>query len=92
MNYMNLGKISNIIMKCVHQKVKIVEIVEFPAFGNSRVAKDILERDSIVISSFREVLDSGKLEGRFHDFGNLDFWLSVSSKRRRRDRPGDTVG
>jgi hypothetical protein len=53
MDHVNFDNISNIFIERVHKEIKVVQIVEFPAFGNERISENIFERDGICIGGWR---------------------------------------
>ncbi len=64
-DHMNLDQMLDIWVESVHEKVNVMDVVELPAFGNERVAQDVLESDCIPVHLWWQVPDTGQLEGGF---------------------------
>ena len=48
-DHMDLDEMADVLIKSGHEEVHVVEVVEFPALGNQRVAQDVLERDCVFV-------------------------------------------
>lgn len=61
MDNVDLDEMSCVGIKCVHEEVNIVEVVEFPAFRYQWIPQKVFECDGIFIKRLWEVPDPGEL-------------------------------
>lgn len=63
----DLDEVPDVIVKCGHEEIDIVQIVELPAFGDERISQHIFERHRFPVGFLRKVTDPGQLEGGFEE-------------------------
>jgi hypothetical protein len=63
MHHMDFDEMADIGIKGGHEKVYVMKIVELPAFGDQRVAQDVLESDCVLVHLWWQVAYSGETEG-----------------------------
>ena len=80
MDHMNVNQVAYIRVERVHEKIKVVQIIEFPTCFYEGVPEDILQRNGVHVGRGRKVCDPCKLERRGKDF---DGWSRVVSTQRR---------
>lgn len=73
-DYVNLNKVSCVLVEMRDEKVNIVQVVELPALCNQGVAEYVPKSDGVGVGSIREILNPRELEGRLEGMTDLMCW------------------
>lgn len=68
MDNMNLDEMLSVLVEVAHEKVNVVQEIEFPAFCNQRISENVSESNCVPVRCLGEVSDACEPERRFDPF------------------------